>query len=1014
MSKSTSALATEIKTEKLGLDLIKASMIGDIDLVERILAEKDCNINYVDQIGESPLSWACRLGYEKVALKLIESAADFKKPVVSSTKMDLFNRRVSSESYHPDSTTILNIACENGLREVVLRILETDVDVNTKNKFGQTPLHACCARGDLELFEKLIANGAVETIEDIDKKIPLDFAATFGHTKMVMQLIAPERHLEESTISIKGKKTTKLSPLIIAIENSHEDLALELIKSGVSILSIDSQGRDAFFLACCNGLSDLALKLIEKGAKVEQRVSLTDEGGNSVNLLYLACLRRMEDVSLRMIEKGADTKKESNGKTLLHIACERGFSKLALKVLDKFTPKKLANSYILPGIIAKSDFQSAIHDAAKNGLSGVVKQLIKIGVDPNLKDIKTDKTILHISCEESHEELAIFLIKSGVNIKALDNKLQTPLHIACKKKLLEITSLLIALDGGLESKDSEGYTPFQRACESEDYDFIKKILEFGAEIDSEDNEGRTAFFKACGLKQEDLALKLLAEGANINHTDKKGNSILWSLSSAKDNEFIKRLIEKGLNVNILNSSGNTLLHELCIDGKTDEVFNLIALGANHSLKDKYGNTPLFLSIQNNHIELAIKLIEHGVDTNTINSVERAPFHAAVLAGDTNLVSKLSKLISDINSIDNEGSTALHLVCKSGDVNMLAVLIKLGVKVNLPDKSGKTAFDYAVASASTDLLEKLLEYKIVNNTLDDKGETLLFSCFREGNLKMVFTLLKAGADFTLVNKSGSIAFCCAPYDVQLKFLMYRNTSEYIKFIKGSGVVSIITERGQKVSEVKNLKREDVLRLEDEGYIDLEKMLFEASKYSLMPALEAWVIENPEEDITQELDELGRTILHHASSNEVLSFIMDRLGLDEAKICQELMKKDALGKTALEYVAKHEKLMDTLESAIDFTDEMKAILASAGVEHEDMVDPRYAGAASAGIAAGDKVSVGVAEAGSQSALAAEEERSAAYAACARGESASPDESELVASLEHASHHTSVAGEAASPID
>ena len=56
--------------------------------------------------------------------------------------------------------TLLNVACQNGLKRIVKVVLRREANINFQNRAGNTPLHFCYAYGFLNLAEYLQSKGA--------------------------------------------------------------------------------------------------------------------------------------------------------------------------------------------------------------------------------------------------------------------------------------------------------------------------------------------------------------------------------------------------------------------------------------------------------------------------------------------------------------------------------------------------------------------------------------------------------------------------------------------------------------------------------------------------------------------------------------------------------------------------------------------------------------------------------------------------------------------------------------
>lgn len=69
-------------------------------------------------------------------------------------------------------------------------LLEGGADVNVRGNDGDSPLHACAERGELECMVVLLAKGADRDVRSNDGSTPLHGAAVHGHVECLRTLIA--------------------------------------------------------------------------------------------------------------------------------------------------------------------------------------------------------------------------------------------------------------------------------------------------------------------------------------------------------------------------------------------------------------------------------------------------------------------------------------------------------------------------------------------------------------------------------------------------------------------------------------------------------------------------------------------------------------------------------------------------------------------------------------------------------------------------------------------------------
>ncbi len=88
--------------------------------------------------------------------------------------------------------TSLHTASSRGDVEIVELLLETGMEVNTKNRFGWTPLHLASSKGHIEIVEMLLQAGADCGVKNKFGRTSLDYAVRNMHTEIVRLLVREE------------------------------------------------------------------------------------------------------------------------------------------------------------------------------------------------------------------------------------------------------------------------------------------------------------------------------------------------------------------------------------------------------------------------------------------------------------------------------------------------------------------------------------------------------------------------------------------------------------------------------------------------------------------------------------------------------------------------------------------------------------------------------------------------------------------------------------------------------
>ena len=101
--------------------LINAAIKGDKEKIEKLLADKDIDLNYKDKDHNTALMWAVRLEYDEITEKLIEAGA-------------------ALEEKDNTGNTALLIAAYHGQISGAEILIKAGADFNAKDNSGQSAL----------------------------------------------------------------------------------------------------------------------------------------------------------------------------------------------------------------------------------------------------------------------------------------------------------------------------------------------------------------------------------------------------------------------------------------------------------------------------------------------------------------------------------------------------------------------------------------------------------------------------------------------------------------------------------------------------------------------------------------------------------------------------------------------------------------------------------------------------------------------------------------------------------
>ncbi|CAB3379975.1 Hypothetical predicted protein [Cloeon dipterum] len=235
--------------------------------------------------------------------------------------------------------------------ECVDYLMKKDIDLDVKNKRGQTCLHLAAERGDLEALQTWIKLGGDLDEADGEGSTVLHYAAKREHLQFVEKLLAFKDEEERTPDIAEGSVGTSLkkylrvnrcdnlgrTPLHLAAESKNVELVDMLLKSHADLTLLDLEGKNALHYAINN---ERMLRFINEknGFLLKQRLK---DGNTTLHLAvksYIQLIDLEDDNIVRwIVEQGdidLDAKNEC-GETPFLLACRDEFWSAAEFLLSR-------------------------------------------------------------------------------------------------------------------------------------------------------------------------------------------------------------------------------------------------------------------------------------------------------------------------------------------------------------------------------------------------------------------------------------------------------------------------------------------------------------------------------------------------------------------------------------------------------------------------------------------------------------------------------------------------------
>lgn len=557
----------DIQDESGRTPLHYATRNGHLEVV-KFLIQQGADVNVKDFGELVPLQEAVKGGYFDITKFLIQHGADVKsKDRLGNTILYeaitenhvtvaayILNTLLESHHANTKDTMIPYTVAYLGQLDVLKKLVEQGVNVNSKIGNDQSLIFAAARGEQLDMIDYLVRQGADVNCKDDDGNTALYSAASRGHLKTVKSLI-------ECGADINIKNNEGRTVLHTTASWGHLCVVEFLVSHNADVNIRDSDGYTALYLAAEEGLLDVVRMLVEHGADINIR------GNDNRTALFLAAMEGELETVKYLIHRNANINiKDNDGCTPLFLAAEGG-------ELD------------------------------------TVKFLAKCGADINIKN-NDGHTVLHLAILTLRQLDTIkFLVECGVDVNIRDNDGRTALFTAVKEGYLNIIKYLVSVGIDVNIRDSGGSTALHFATFLRQVETVKFLVECGIKVNIKDKTGWTALHLAISWGQLDVVKFFVEHDADIHVRGRGGDTpIFLAVRMNKLDVITFLIIELEVDVNTKNNIGRTPLHYAALLGKTAIVEFLTKHGADIYCRDSKGNTAAMLARRKDHLDL-LKYLE---------------------------------------------------------------------------------------------------------------------------------------------------------------------------------------------------------------------------------------------------------------------------------------------------------------------------------------------------------------------------------------------------------------------
>ena len=283
------------------------------------------------------------------------------------------------------------------------------------------------------------------------------------------------------------------------------------------------------------------------------------------------------------------------------------------------TSKKRVEVDTDPGIllvVMAQEITEKLHQAASEGDTALVRQLLAAGVDPDCCD-DSKMTALWSTAMVGDIATAQALIERGADVDAFGDSLptgNTPLLVAAGNGHAAMVRLLLSAGADCDKKDARAKSALEGATERGHAEAAAILRTWDPRAVKRRQRVKEPTYAMNDTAKVEPAVPSSQPAARTKKPDAKLNEHLHTAANRGETQTIQELLDAGAEVDCRDGMGTTPLFTVAMNGDVKSAQLLIEVGADVNAYAEHmpnANTPLLVAVYNGHAAMVRLLLSSG-------------------------------------------------------------------------------------------------------------------------------------------------------------------------------------------------------------------------------------------------------------------------------------------------------------------------------------------------------------------------------------------------------------------